>query len=175
VGSSLPCGFCGCSGRAECAVTVKPKGETFDVMTNCKYKPRRFQYRKANKGSATTPSRNIPIICQLCPTPSGRYPEYPAVWRYNMPQHLRDIHPEYVSPLQPEGQPLLFKVWESMRIEKEEIALGIPESLIPQPFTNIAPEVEEEGVVSRGTKRNQPNQGRGTKGGKRGGRGRGGK
>ncbi|KAF8142253.1 hypothetical protein K438DRAFT_1439572, partial [Mycena galopus ATCC 62051] len=131
VGASYPCGFCGRSGHAECAITLKPRAQGFDINTKCKYAVT-FQYNTANKGSATTPSRNVPVICDLCPKPDGRYPTHPAIWRYNMPQHLRDIHPEYASPLQPEGDPLPYKVWESTRVDKgEEMALGVPEFLIP--------------------------------------------
>ncbi|KAK6971541.1 hypothetical protein R3P38DRAFT_3413219 [Favolaschia claudopus] len=168
VGESYPCGFCGRSGRPECAVSMKPRGQSFEIITKCKYEAK-FQYQTANKGSATTPSRNVPIICGLCPVPSGRYPTYPAVWRYNMPQHLLDQHSEYASPLQPEGNLLPFKVWENMRIEKaEELALGVPESSVPQPFCKVVQEVEED--VTRAPKRGQSSGGqRGA--GKRGRRG----
>ncbi|KAJ7891131.1 hypothetical protein B0H13DRAFT_1578708, partial [Mycena leptocephala] len=133
VGESHPCGFCGHSGRPECATTIKPKGQSFEINSNlkCRYVVS-FQYQMANMGSATTPSRNVPVIYHLCPTPPGRYPTYPAVWRYNMGQHLRDIHPEYTSPLQPEGDLLPFNVWQSARIDKEdEMVLGVPEFLVP--------------------------------------------
>ncbi|KAJ7679652.1 hypothetical protein B0H17DRAFT_943975, partial [Mycena rosella] len=129
VGEPYPCGFCGHSGRAECAVPMKPKGEIFEIKSNCKYSLT-FQYKKSNEGSGTTPS--LPIICSLCPKPDvPRYPTYPGIWRYNMPQHLRDFHPK-ASPLQPEGDPLPFKLWQNVRVDKaEEMALGIPEFLIP--------------------------------------------
>jgi hypothetical protein len=87
------------------------------------------------------PSRNVPVICHLCPIPPGRYPTYPAVWHYNMGQHLRDIHPEYVSPLQPGGDLLPFKLWQSVQIDKEEeMALGVP---MPRPFTNFVRDSDE--------------------------------
>ncbi|KAJ7817652.1 hypothetical protein B0H13DRAFT_1578015, partial [Mycena leptocephala] len=124
---------CGRSGRPECAITIKPKGQSFEINSNLKSRyVVSFQYQRANNGSATTPSRNVPVICHFCPTPPGRYPTYPAVWRYNMGQHLSDIHPEYASPLQHEGGLLPFKVWQSARIDKEEeMALGVPEFLVP--------------------------------------------
>ncbi|KAK6992977.1 hypothetical protein R3P38DRAFT_3078646 [Favolaschia claudopus] len=172
VGESYPCGFCGRSGRPECAVSMKPKGQSFEIITKCKYEVK-FQYQTANKGSATTPSRNLPIICGLCPVPQSRYPTYPAVWRYNMPQHLLDQHSEYASPLQPEGMLLPFKVWENVRIEKaEELALGIPESSVPQPFSKVAQVLEEDAsrVPKRGQSGGQRGAGkRGRRGGPRGG------
>ncbi|KAJ7923206.1 hypothetical protein B0H13DRAFT_1602808, partial [Mycena leptocephala] len=86
----------------------------------------------------------------LCPIPDGRYPTFPAIWRYNMPQHLRDVHPEYASPLLPEGDPLPYKIWKSMRADKEEeMALGVPEFLVPRPFTNF---VQQSDEASRGEK-----------------------
>ncbi|KAJ6456289.1 hypothetical protein C8R47DRAFT_996339 [Mycena vitilis] len=139
VDAVYPCGFCGRSNRPECRVTMKPKGESFEIHSNCRY-VHNFNYKPANTGSAATPSRNVPVICHLCPTPPGRYPTFPGIWRYNMEQHLRDAHPEYASPLQPEGDPLPFKVWESARIDyNEQFLLGIPEFLIPPMFTSFIP------------------------------------
>ncbi|KAJ7756011.1 hypothetical protein B0H14DRAFT_3512290 [Mycena olivaceomarginata] len=119
-------------------------GDSFEISTKCKYTVI-FQYQTANKGSATMPSHNIPVICSLCPKPAERYPTYPAIWCYNMAQHLREVHSEYVSLEQPEGNPLSFKVWQSARIDAaEEIALSIPESLVPRLFTRFIQESEEE-------------------------------
>jgi hypothetical protein len=86
-----------------------------------------------------------------------------------MGQHLRDIHPEYASPLQPEGDLLPFKVWQSARIDKEEeMVLGVPEFLVPRPFTNFVPDLDEP---TRGEKRGQGSGERGGAKRKRGGRG----
>ncbi|KAJ7824122.1 hypothetical protein B0H13DRAFT_1569959, partial [Mycena leptocephala] len=136
VGETHPCGFCGRSlaGRPECAIRIKPKGQSIEINSNlkCRYVVS-FQYQTANKGSVTMPSRNVPVICHLWPTPPGRYPTYSAVWRYNMGQHLRDIYPEYAPPLQPEEDLLSFKVWQSARIDKEEeMVLGVAEFLVPR-------------------------------------------
>ncbi|KAJ6617148.1 hypothetical protein B0H10DRAFT_1948532 [Mycena sp. CBHHK59/15] len=62
-----------------------------------------------------------------------------AQWRYNMETHLAKSHPEYASPLNPNGlKHLLNDVWETMVIQREEeIALGIPlEKILPK-FTKI--------------------------------------
>ncbi|KAJ7818584.1 hypothetical protein B0H14DRAFT_3739703 [Mycena olivaceomarginata] len=150
VGDSYPCGFCGHSNLADCAITLKPKGDSFEISTKCKYAVI-FQYQTANKGSVTMPSRNVPVICSLCPKPAERYPTYPAIWCYNMAQHLREVHSEYASPEQPKGNLLPFKVWQSARIDAaEEIVLGVPESLVPWLFTRFIQESEE---VSQGQKR----------------------
>ncbi|KAJ7921065.1 hypothetical protein B0H13DRAFT_2318820 [Mycena leptocephala] len=74
------------------------------------------------------------------------------------------------SPLQPEGDPLPYKVWEIMPVDKEEeMALGVSEFLVPRPFTNF---VQQSDEASRGEKRAKAGSERG--GGKRGKRGRGG-
>jgi hypothetical protein len=60
-----------------------------------------------------------------------------------MGQHLCDIHPEYTSPLQLEGDLLPFKVWQNARIDKEEeMVLGVPEFLVPRPLTNFVRDLD---------------------------------
>ncbi|KAJ7154444.1 hypothetical protein C8R43DRAFT_885149 [Mycena crocata] len=163
VGETYPCGFCGRSNQRECAITMKPKSDGFDIETRCRHQVS-FHYKPANTGSTTTPSRNVPVICGLCPTPPGRYPTFPAVWRYNMAQHLLDEHPEYASPYQPEGDPLPFKVWESARINQdEELALGVPAFLVPPPFTKF---VAGPAAGDRVEKRTKGNGDRAEAGGK---------
>ncbi|KAK7012371.1 hypothetical protein R3P38DRAFT_3019043 [Favolaschia claudopus] len=160
VSDSYPCGFCGRSGNPECAVTMRPKGESFEITKcDCSYR-HNFNYNPANTGSSKTPSRNVPVICALCPRPEGRYPLFPGIWRYNMEQHLRDRHPEYASPLQPEGDILPFELWLSARVEyNEQLLLGVPENLIPVPFTKFIHEAEgtsdrrEESDEQRASKR----------------------
>ncbi|KAJ7662776.1 hypothetical protein DFH06DRAFT_1088352 [Mycena polygramma] len=138
VGDSLPCGFCGRSGRPECQVFMKPDSRKNDIQTKCQY-AQAFQYNQANKGSSTTACRNVPIICGLCPPAQRKHDWVPAVWRYNMPQHLSMQHSEYASPLNPEGNPLPYEIWQNMVISKEEeLKLGVLEFLIPPEFTQVA-------------------------------------
>ncbi|KAJ7198690.1 hypothetical protein C8J57DRAFT_1104960 [Mycena rebaudengoi] len=90
VSGDLPCGFCGESGHAECAVWVKIKSKSTSIETHCRLAAP-IKYAYAERGSSTTPCRNVPIVCSLCPSqltagkPSGRQP---AQWRYNMNAHL---------------------------------------------------------------------------------------
>ncbi|KAJ7442126.1 hypothetical protein FB451DRAFT_1105911 [Mycena latifolia] len=157
VGSDMPCGLCGYSNRPECEVHLRRKGPTIHVETNCAMVST-FNYKPAEKGSTTTPCRNVPVVCTIC------LPDVPragdaqrAHWRYNMPKHLAAVHPEYASPLNPEGIRLPHDVWETMKLaEGEERALGIPEAKIPAVFVDVAgPDegVERSNVVGRKRKR----------------------
>jgi hypothetical protein len=70
------------------------------------------------------PCINIPIVCELQPTNSK---VIPAIWRYNLVEHIKIVHPghtlpSYFSPA----------FWEFMNIPiKEQIAMGIPKEQIP--------------------------------------------
>ncbi|KAJ6601842.1 hypothetical protein DFH09DRAFT_1069394 [Mycena vulgaris] len=65
VTGDFPCGFCGETGRSECAVFVKVASKSTSVETNCRLKgPIKYAY--AERGSATTPCRNVPLVCILC-------------------------------------------------------------------------------------------------------------
>lgn len=46
-----------------------------------------FQYAVAEESSQSAPCSNVPIACPLCPKRSA-----PAVWRYILPYHLKDVH-----------------------------------------------------------------------------------
>ncbi|KAJ7817460.1 hypothetical protein B0H14DRAFT_3742116 [Mycena olivaceomarginata] len=104
VGDSL-CGFCGRSGHAECQVFMKPASAKNETQTKCPYAVK-FQYKTANEGAAKGSCHNIPLVCGLCPAAPRKQDWVPAIWRYNMPEHLRLQHSEYASPQQPEGMPL---------------------------------------------------------------------
>jgi len=46
-----------------------------------------FQYAVAEESSQSAPCSNVPTACPLCPERSA-----PAVWRYLLPYHLKDVH-----------------------------------------------------------------------------------
>ncbi|KAJ7727820.1 hypothetical protein DFH07DRAFT_970034 [Mycena maculata] len=151
VGDSLPCGFCGQSGRPECQVYMKSESRKNEIQLKCQHTVI-FQYNRANKGSSKTACRNIPIICGLCPPTQRKHDWIPAVWHYNMPEHLKTQHSEYASPQNPEGIPLPYSVWQNMVISKEEeLALGMKEFLIPREFTQVAAATEASGSQQGGT------------------------
>ncbi|KAF7372112.1 hypothetical protein MVEN_00070000 [Mycena venus] len=121
-----------------------------------------FKYSFADQGSKTTPCRNVPVVCGLCPStlPAGKpNAAQPAFWRYNMEEHLATVHLEYTSPRNPDAQQRLpHAVWTSMALEaSEERALGIPPSKIPVPFSRVAGPDEgvEETALQLGVKRCQ--------------------
>jgi hypothetical protein len=125
---------------------MKPnsKKNDSDMKTKCQYAVN-FQYKTADEGKSKGACRNVPIICGLCPDAPRKNDAVPAVWRYNMAEHLRTHHAEYASPQQPEGLPLPYAVWQSMEITREEeIAMGVKEDLVPRKFTQVAPAVAGE-------------------------------
>ncbi|KAG2030716.1 hypothetical protein BDR03DRAFT_986894 [Suillus americanus] len=149
VGTILPCGFCGRSGRPECALKVK-------VTTSG---PLSWETKYA--GSANTPSRNVPVNCYLChPTlvpelgkskrrVHNSYVE--GIWRYNMVEHILAEHEEYAVPGHREiGSALLEGVWLTMKLEEleQKAALGIP-----QEHFQVSP---PPAMVTMHDKENQP-------------------
>ncbi|KAK6981400.1 hypothetical protein R3P38DRAFT_2578449 [Favolaschia claudopus] len=142
VADTMPCGYCGRSGRPECHISMKQDSKKNEINCKCTYKVN-FQFKTADEGRTPGSCRNVPILCGLCP-PSARKTDWvPAVWRYNMPEHLRTQHSEYASPQQPEGIPLPYNIWESMKISREEeLGMGIKGDLIPPQFTQVAAAVD---------------------------------
>ncbi|KAJ7575719.1 hypothetical protein C8J56DRAFT_762202, partial [Mycena floridula] len=63
--SPSPCGFCGHSGRDQCAPFIIIKKKVIHVESKCpSFAP--IAYASANRGSRATPCHNVPIICSLC-------------------------------------------------------------------------------------------------------------
>ncbi|KAK7016105.1 hypothetical protein R3P38DRAFT_3569764 [Favolaschia claudopus] len=142
VGNTMPCGYCGRSGRPECHISMKLDSKKNEINCKCTYRAN-FQFKTADEGRTPGSCRNVPILCGLCPPPARKTDWVPAVWRYNMPEHLRTQHSEYASPQQPEGIPLPYNIWESMKISREEeLGMGIKGDLIPPQFTQVAAAVD---------------------------------
>ncbi|KAK7461448.1 hypothetical protein VKT23_008626 [Stygiomarasmius scandens] len=133
VGELEPCAYCGLSGRRECEVFISLTGNTQNrtvhIHSNCPCYSR-IQYGSANKGSQSNPCRNVPIVCDLCAHPEPDRPtgQRPAVWRYNMIQHISQNHPEYHTPGVNEASVKLpFDLAKKMTIPvEEEKEMGIP-------------------------------------------------
>jgi len=68
----------------------------FKVTSNCP-KFTGISYASALKGSSTTPCTNVPIACELCIQPTN-FEIIPAVWRYNLLDHVRLTHPGHTQP-----------------------------------------------------------------------------
>lgn len=134
----MPCGYCGRSNNGKCDTSSKITARKTEIICGCAYKVA-FKYGYAGKGSDTTPCRNVPVICPLCPMlPNPPTAARPAIWRYNMEEHIRTYHPEYASPTNPIGLKLSQAAWNAVRINiNEEHSARIPSNRIPPPFTAI--------------------------------------
>ncbi|THH06902.1 hypothetical protein EW146_g9475, partial [Bondarzewia mesenterica] len=132
VGAAMPCGFCGRStDNGRCTILLKKSNRTFTVISTCST-AHTFLYGPACKFSQSTPSTNIPIVCVLCHPKPGSAAQ-PAVWKYNMLQHLRDHHPGHIPS---DSGPGLLQVPADFiqRITitlEEERKIGIPLENIP--------------------------------------------
>ena len=76
----------------------------------------------------------------LCPQPPGSGPKA-AVWQYNMPEHIRCIHPghQHINQIPATLQ-------DSIVIKfNEELAMGILKEQIPPPLSLPAGDVAEQG------------------------------
>lgn len=49
-----------------------------------------FQYGAASTSSSKSPSSNVPVECPVCVLAN---PKSPAVWKYNLREHMRVKHP----------------------------------------------------------------------------------
>jgi hypothetical protein len=126
VGQVSPCGFCGSSGNPDCVIKLKKTKRATEVFTDCPHKVP-YKYGFAEKGSESRPCRNVPVICTLCPHREKDTDAKPAVWRYNMEQHLNLSHPEYAHPGKLLGLPLPSHMIRTVVLTVlEEKKLGVP-------------------------------------------------
>ncbi|KAG2738896.1 hypothetical protein P692DRAFT_20701380, partial [Suillus brevipes Sb2] len=66
VGETHPCGFCGRSGRPECAISITVTASSAPTWaTRCTYQ-HTFKYGAVDNGSKNKPCRNLPLKCALC-------------------------------------------------------------------------------------------------------------
>ncbi|KAI0355712.1 hypothetical protein OH77DRAFT_1402493, partial [Trametes cingulata] len=130
VGHQMPCGFCGRSGISACAQLYLTTSKAPQARSDCPHFYA-FQYKNSLKSTLTMPCTNTPVVCPVlgCAQHTGKLVS--AVWKYNMPQHVRTCHPGYSLDGFEDGTvlPDLLRVMDISR--DEEKALGIPEQLIP--------------------------------------------
>lgn len=126
VGDHMPCGFCGLSDRAECAVMLKETANKREFRTECPHQVS-FRFGFADKGSESRPCRNVPVVCTLC-VHHGRGTDFkPAIWRYNMEQHLNFVHSNYAHPGKLLGDLLpSHMLYPVILTPLEEKKLGVP-------------------------------------------------
>jgi len=84
--SPMPC--IGHSHRWPCCTNIRGSSK---LTSNCP-EFTGISYASALKGSSTTPCTNVPIACELCIQPTNSK-IVPAVWRYNLLDHVRLTHP----------------------------------------------------------------------------------
>lgn len=85
-----PCGLC-LRPVPLCQIFLKKGKSTnwtlkIDKYMGCSIKPS-FSYGVASDSSASSPCSNVPIVCPLCPAK-----DTPAVWKYNMKDHIQNVH-----------------------------------------------------------------------------------
>jgi hypothetical protein len=128
----MPCGFCGRSGISSCGEVYLTKGSHPQAQSNCRH-ANKFHYAPSLKSTNSTPSTNVPILCEIpgCTGQVGQ--KWTAIWKYNMEEHIRSEHPDYSDLDNLEhGAPLPSTLIKSMLITREEEErLGIPREKIP--------------------------------------------
>ncbi|KAG1753401.1 hypothetical protein EDB19DRAFT_1824124 [Suillus lakei] len=162
VSNVYPCGFCGCSGHPDCAITITIKNTAtgnapMQWNTKCIYQ-HGFRYLFAEQGSKNKPVRNVPLKCELChpilpPEPGKSSRRVPAVaidaiWCYNMVEHVLNEHEEYSVPgCRAGGMPVLPGVLKAMQLtELEQASANIPKEKW-QPFSIPGDGHDKENVV----------------------------
>jgi hypothetical protein len=91
-----PCGLClSPAPMCEIFLTKSTGHNPVDVIdlrkSHCKYlKKKKFNLRTAAKVTNHKPSSNVPVQCSLCPS-KGKS-RAPAVWKFNLERHFREVH-----------------------------------------------------------------------------------
>lgn len=93
VSTESPCGFCGrLQTTGTCKISLSKKGKTYHhECTGCT-RSHAFSYGQAARYTKSTPSSNVPVECELCDKLAGSRC-HPAIWKYNLPRHIRTAHP----------------------------------------------------------------------------------
>ncbi|KAF6759684.1 hypothetical protein DFP72DRAFT_806227, partial [Ephemerocybe angulata] len=89
--STEPCGMCGLPAQQCRYVVVKERGSKASNHVDWKRtvgcaRPVNFSCKRALEYSDSSPCTNVPLVCPLCTT------DDPAVWRYNLRNHLEQKH-----------------------------------------------------------------------------------
>ncbi|KAJ6609018.1 hypothetical protein B0H10DRAFT_1769221, partial [Mycena sp. CBHHK59/15] len=123
IGTIMPCGYCGRSGT--CSITLQKTATTHQPASDCA-SARSFSIAAALKGSKSTPCTNAPVLCMLCPQ-DPKQKDRPAVWRYNMLQHIHTSHTNHAPPsnIPPDE---VTKI--TLITREEQVEVGVPEPYI---------------------------------------------
>jgi len=82
------CGLC-LSSTGDCCIYLVKKGKTITISKEKSRCPnfRQVKLKAASTHTTNSPSSNHPMTCPLCPSNS------PAIWKYNLRQHIQTVHP----------------------------------------------------------------------------------
>jgi hypothetical protein len=79
-------------------VFLKVQDRTTKIISSCPHFYDVHSYKKASQSSGAKPCTNVPIVCPECkPDPDGER-KREAIWRYNLEDHFRTRHPDFVTP-----------------------------------------------------------------------------
>ncbi len=126
----MPCGFCGLSNIADCQQLYITKHGHGQAKSNCAH-AHEFQYKASLTSTLSTPCTNTPIVCPIKGCAGEVGSNKTAIWKYNMPEHIRVHHPGYSCDGIEDGLPddrLLSTIFIT---DEEESRLGIPKDKIP--------------------------------------------
>lgn len=88
-----PCRYCNQSPACNVFLHQKGKSGTIKIVSSCP------EYYEKAYGHAK--QANIPVICLLCDLPKDAEQKHPAIWKYNLQQHVLELHPSYGVPRWP--------------------------------------------------------------------------
>ena len=115
---------------AKCGVTLTPRGKTQIVKSKCP-EFTILTYATAIEGSLTTPCTNVPVVCKIC-YPKDTPKETPAVWRYNLEEHIRLRHAGHTLPSHFDFNTSFYRLCNIPAAE--QVAMGIPQEQVPPPL-----------------------------------------
>ncbi|KAI0373379.1 hypothetical protein BV20DRAFT_937903 [Pilatotrama ljubarskyi] len=96
VGKTYHCSFCGCSGLQECLQLYLTKSSSPQPWSFC-CAAHKFRYADVLTSTILTPCINVPIICLIpgCRSCIQNENGTGAIWKHNVPQHIKLEHPGY--------------------------------------------------------------------------------
>ncbi len=161
---TFPCGFCGRSGIASCSELYLTTGKSPQAVSGCQ-RAHKFQYALSIHSSTKMPSTNTPVLCPVPGCTRTQNRKQTAVWKYNLPEHIRQSHPGF-SPDGIEDGAIASNLLQTIYItDDEEERLGIPVERRPHKVPPL-PTSERESARSSSTV--SPSSARSSRGMKRG-------
>ncbi|KAI0804565.1 hypothetical protein BC629DRAFT_1713564 [Irpex lacteus] len=138
VGKAMPCGFCGLSNIADCQQLYITKHGYGQAKSNCSH-AHEFQYKASLISTLSTPCTNTPVVCPIRGCAGEVGSNKTAIWKYNMPEHIRIHHPGYSCDGIEDGLPDDKLLTTILITAEEESRLGIPNDKIPPKVKLTAP------------------------------------